>query len=413
MRIDVQLPKLYEKQHNAIFCKTRFAAIEASTKCGKTHGCIVWLFYQAINMPDYGNAWWVAPSYRQAIIAYRRMKRALKGFKDIVSFNETDLKIFIKDAGTISFISGEKPDNLYGDDVMAVVIDEASRCREEVWFVIRSTLTATKGLARLIGNVKGKDNFFYRLSRAAESGAKDWTYSSLTAYDAVEAGIIDLDEIESAKADLPESIFNELYLNIPSGENSSPFGYDAIQSCIISSLSKEPPVAFGVDLGRKVDYTVIIGLDINGRMCHYSRFKTDWQTTTDRILKETRGIPTLMDSTGLGDVIFNSLQPYGNFSPFIFSQPSKQQLIEGLSYAINIGAVGFLDNEIVKELISLEYEHTRTGIKYYVPKGCHDDCIMSLVLAYRRSGRGIFSGALPDSCQTEVEFIDAEFEIYF
>jgi hypothetical protein len=65
----------------------------------------------------------------------------------------------------ISFKSGEKPDNLYGEDVWAVVVDEASRTREEAYWALRSTLTATGGPIRIIGNVKGRKNCFYAKSK--------------------------------------------------------------------------------------------------------------------------------------------------------------------------------------------------------------------------------------------------------
>jgi len=35
--------KLYAKQEAAIFAPERYAVIEASTKAGKTVGCLVWL----------------------------------------------------------------------------------------------------------------------------------------------------------------------------------------------------------------------------------------------------------------------------------------------------------------------------------------------------------------------------------
>jgi hypothetical protein len=59
----------------------------------------------------------------------------------------------------IRFKSGEKTDSLYDEDVWAAVLDEASRMREEAFHAIRSTLTATRGKVRLIGNAKGRKNW--------------------------------------------------------------------------------------------------------------------------------------------------------------------------------------------------------------------------------------------------------------
>ena len=41
-------PWLYPQQQAAIFCKERYGIVEASTKSGKTAGCMVWLAEQAI-----------------------------------------------------------------------------------------------------------------------------------------------------------------------------------------------------------------------------------------------------------------------------------------------------------------------------------------------------------------------------
>src|SRR6478609_6413245 len=70
-------PFLYPKQFAAIFDEHRYSIIMASTKSGKTHGCIVWLSDGAITDKIESNNWWVAPSHDQAEIAYRRSKRHL------------------------------------------------------------------------------------------------------------------------------------------------------------------------------------------------------------------------------------------------------------------------------------------------------------------------------------------------
>ncbi len=54
--------------------------------------------------------------------------------RDFFQSNETKLLLTLPTGSRIEFKSGEKPDNLYGDDVYAAVIDEASRMREESWY---------------------------------------------------------------------------------------------------------------------------------------------------------------------------------------------------------------------------------------------------------------------------------------
>lgn len=90
-------------------------------------------------------------------------------------------------------------------------------CKPEVWNAVRSTLTATRGPVRIIGNVRGTDNWAYELARSAEAG-NDPTrhFARLTVYDAVAGGVIHPDEVAEARRDLPEDVFNELYLAQPS-----------------------------------------------------------------------------------------------------------------------------------------------------------------------------------------------------
>lgn len=207
-------PPLAKYQVDAIFTQKRYGLIEASTKAGKTAGCLVWLLEQALRGKENWNYWWVAPVYSQAKIAYRRMKRGIP--RNMYKANETELTITLRGGMVIWFKTAEKPDNLYGEDVHAAVVDEATRCKEESWHAIRSTLTATRGPIRIIGNVKGRKNWAYKLARKAEAGHKDMSFARITAKHAILAGIITQEEVDDARATLPESVFNELYMAIPS-----------------------------------------------------------------------------------------------------------------------------------------------------------------------------------------------------
>src|SRR5262245_4919751 len=120
-------PRLYPLQESAIFTPERYAVIEASTKAGKTVGCIAWLTEQAWAGRTGANYWWVAPIYAQSKIAYRRLKRFLPA--DVYTTNETELTITLLNGAVIWFKGADHPDSLYGEDVYAAVIDEATRCK--------------------------------------------------------------------------------------------------------------------------------------------------------------------------------------------------------------------------------------------------------------------------------------------
>lgn len=382
-----QRPWLYPKQREALFdcvdmngVPSRYAFCEASTKAGKTSACIAWLFEQAIQGKSGYNYWWVAPVYQQAKIAFTRMKAGLP--KSLFVANDGDLFIRLPNGATVWFKSAEKPDNLYGDDVHAAVLDEASRMREEAWHAIRSTLTATEGPVRAIGNVKGRKNWFFRLARIAEQGAAGMSYAKINAYDAVEGGVLKAAEIEDAKKLLPENVFRELYLAEASDDEGNPFGLTHIAACM-GELSEKAPVALGVDLAKSVDWTVVIGLDREGAVCGFERWNgVPWGVTTTKLKDLIGHLPANVDSTGVGDPIVEALQKECfAVNGVTFTASTKQKLMEGLALAIQSHEIVIPPGPIRAELENFEYIYTRTGVRYSAPEGYHDDCVMALALA--------------------------------
>jgi phage FluMu gp28-like protein len=329
--------------------------------------------------------WWISPVYPQAKIAFRRLKRGLP--EHLYKANESELTVTLANETIISFKSAEKPDNLYGEDVYAAVMDEATRMREEAWHAVRSTLTATGGFIRIIGNVKGRRNWAYALSRKAEGGERGWLYSKLTANDAIEAGIIKSDEIAQAQSQLPESVFRELYFAEPSDDGGNPFGQESIRQCI-GDISGKAPIVYGVDLAKSVDWTVVIGLDDSGAVCRLDRYQLPWEETVRRLTQEIGLTPAIVDSTGVGDPIVERLQrELSNVEGYHFSSTSKQKLMEGLAVAIQSNEITYPSGAIVAELDAFMFEYTRTGVRYSAPEGIHDDCVMALALAvYGRTG---------------------------
>ena len=281
----------------------------------------------------------------------------------------------------IWFKGGDTPDSLYGEDVYAAVIDEATRVREETWFAIRSTLTATRGPIRIIGNVKGRKNWAYRLARKAEGGIPGWKYSKITAADAIAAKVITDEEVAEAKRDLPDNVFKELYLAEPSDDEGNPFGIPSIYECV-APVSDKDPVVWGWDLAKSADWTWGIGLDENGNVCRSERWQSPWEETLKRIINFSGETPCLVDSTGVGDAILEFLAKAGsNYEGFKFTSSSKQQLMERLAVAIQQNQITFPEGLLLNELLSFEYVYTRTGAQYSAPDGLHDDGVCALALA--------------------------------
>lgn len=384
-------PKLYAKQTAAFFepkdvqgNPARYSWIEGSTKSGKTVSCMAWLFEQALFIGKPGREfWWVAPVSGQAEIAFNRMKRGIPAalIRSSIS-SKGDLSITLINGAVIRFKSGEKPDNLYGEDVWAAVLDEASRMRPDAFYAIRSTLTATRGPIRIIGNVKGRKNWFFLGCRKAEGGEPNHSYHKIIATDAVAAGVFPQEELDDARRALPDAVFRELYLCEPSDDGGNPFGLSHIRKNI-APLTTMAPIVNGIDLAKSIDWTVIHQLDENGYTCGHHRWQGPWETTFRNILLIAQRTQSVVDSTGVGDPIVERLQREGggNYEGYKFTAATKQMLMEGLAVAIQQGEVHYPDGVIVNELESFEYEYTRTGVRYSAPEGQHDDCVMALALA--------------------------------
>ena len=292
--------------------------------------------------------------------------------------------------------------SLYGEDVYAAVIDEASRFKEEAYIAVRTTLTYTKGPIRIIGNVRGRKNFFFKMARRAERAQmlgipSDAGYHKIVAADAVAAGVLDQAEIDEAREQMPEQWFRELYLAEASDDGGNPFGMQHIEACIRPEIgfktgvvSSKAPRAWGWDFAKKRDYFVGIGLDEDGAICRFVRHHhMPWGEVKNTVVKEMANCPGLGDSTGVGDPIVEDIQRMlgqqpggeGSFQGYVFTSASKQRLMEGLAAAIQGRTVWFPDGVVRQELEQFEFEISRTGVRYSAPAGYFDDCVCALALA--------------------------------
>lgn len=403
MDLQYTRPYLYPKQSQAFFHGRRYGLTEASTKAGKTVAAIAWIIELALKGVSGQNYWWVAPVSDQAKIAFTRIKAGLPPGM-FHSVESPVPKITLINGAIIWFKSGDNPDSLFGEDVWGAVVDEASRVKEDSWFALRSTLTATLAPVNIIGNVKGKKNWFYRLARQAEREAGDpgsnMHYSKITVIDARDAGVIPQSEVDDARKVLPEHVFRELYMAEPGDDSGNPFGEEYIARCVIERRSEAPVVAFGIDLAKKHDYLVIIGLDAEGKEAGFWRWHgASWEESVRRIRQIVGDdTPALVDSTGVGDPVVEYLQKdgYSNIQGFTFSASSKQKLMEGLAVAIQNRDIGFTDGVIRTELEAFEYQLTRTGVLYSAPEGYHDDCVCALALAVEKKNEVSPAKALLD-----------------
>lgn len=381
----LELPEPHINQQRILDSEARFRVVMCGRRFGKSELSQIEIISNALLGKSVA---YITPTYQLARVFFERLIQAVP-----FESNKSELTIKFPNGGSVDFFTGERLDNLRGRKFHLVVVDEASFIPnlEDGWLnSIRPTLTDYKGRAIFLSTPKGK-NFFYSLF--LKGGEPDWEAFRFTTYD---NPYIDKGEIDDARTQLPEVVFEQEYMANPAENSSNPFGSAYIKQCTFP-ISTEAPIVYGIDLAKAVDWTVIIGLDRNGSVCHFDRFQKDWRQTKQTILSLNKA-PILIDSTGVGDPIFEDLQREGlAINGFKFSSTSKQQLMEGLSSAIQQRKITYPEGNIVNELEVFEYQYTATGVRYSAPPGFHDDCVMSLALAWhhytRNSGQGRYSFA--------------------
>jgi phage FluMu gp28-like protein len=377
--IAIELPKPHEGQRNVLESKARFRVLMCGRRWGKSLISKQYTITEALagNINAY-----ITPTYSLAKVFFDEIAKLIPN--EVATANKSDLVFKFVTGGEIRFFTGERLDNLRGLKFHNVIIDEACYIPhlEDAWNnAIRPTLTDYQGRALFISTPRGKD-FFYRLY--LRNGDKDFESFKYTTYD---NPFINNQEIDDAKASLPEAVFEQEYLANPMENAANPFGMDFIRANI-QTLSENKPICYGIDVAKSYDYTVIIGIDVNGSVCHYERFQADWSATKEKI-KQLDKVPKVIDATGVGDPIVEDLQRDDYMiEGFKFTSTSKQQLIEGLVLAIQQGLIKYPEGTIVDELSLFEYVYTKTGVRYSAPNGMHDDAVCSLALAWRGFAQG-------------------------
>ncbi len=108
--------------------------------------------------------------------------------------------------------------------------------------------------------------------------------------------------------------------------------------------------------------------------------------------------PALIDSTGVGSPVVEALQRvHPTMQGFIFTEQSKQHLMEQLAIELSRGTLAIPEGPLANELREFEYTYSRRGVRYAAPDGGNDDTVMALGLALeaRRLGfRGITGRSL-------------------
>jgi hypothetical protein len=370
----IQINNEHSGQLKVLSEAKRFNVLDCGRRWGKSALAVNLLCETALEGQPVA---YFAPFYKLLEGTYKELYSVLNA---VTAKKHENQFIELVTGGTIEFWSLENPLAGRSRKYKVAIIDEAAFNRNlwQSWTeAIRPTLTDLKGSAWFMSTPKGK-NDFYKLWMRGQTGEPDWMSWQMPT---ITNPFIDPSEIEAARRDLPELAFKQEYLAEFNDNVANPFGLDYIRICT-GQMSNEPAVCFGIDLAKSFDWTVIIGLDRFGTVCHFDRFQRPWNETKEIIRRLPRAAIKI-DSTGVGDPITEDIQrDRSDVHSFKYTSTSKQQLMEGLAAAIHQRKVIYPEGTIRAELESFEYQMTGTGVKYTAPPGLHDDCVNALALAW-------------------------------
>lgn len=387
MRIIIKKPNLTTYQEKFLYNDSRFTITEASTKVGKTFSHIWWIYERAHenwNKEGY-NHWWVAPVYSQTKIAFKRL-RAKLGKTGVYKINESNLTITAPNGSVMHFKSADKPDNLFGEDVYSIVFDEAPRAKVDSFYALRSTITATKGKMKLIGNFGGIANWMHQLKEKAKTD-KEYAYYKVTAWDAVEEGILDEAEILQAQKDLPPKVFKQLYLAEEQESDDQLISFSTINSFWTNTFVEEGKRYITADIALHGSDKFVIIVWSGWRIIHYESTDKIEAPEVEKRLKElaerfnVQRNSITYDADGLGSFLRGYLAgatPFNNGSKPIGEGNYKNLKSQcGYEFAKHCNLNGiFIDSnsnipkgEVVKELECLQsYALDNDGKMQIMPK---------------------------------------------
>lgn len=397
--------KMHRWQALAFERQERFIVWPGGRRVGKSEFAVMWTLQRYADARARGLRgviWIVYPTYDIARTAWRKFKR-ITPEAWVRRFVGTELQpraIIMRGGVTIEFKSGVNPGSLVGEGLLAAWVDECGEIKERVWGEsLRPTLADHVAPALFTGTPKGH-NWYWKLFQQGWSPEfTDTTSIGLSEAQGVPSGenpYLDPDEVLAMGREMSSRLFQQEIEARFLGAEGAVFRLDRIREKGLT-FSTQPTTALGVDLARRSDYTVLIGLDRDFGVTYFERFRDiDWPLQKRKIEAAwlALGKPAIViDATGVGDPMVQELQYSGVYiaEPFLFTATSKRQLVETLVMACDEAALTLPDEPaLLNELEAFEMIPSRTGnVRYSAPEGrdSHDDCVIALALALRGAQR--------------------------
>jgi hypothetical protein len=385
----------YDEQRAVLSSDARFRVVAAGRRSGKTLMAAAETVRRALAGTASWRGYWVGAEHRHADTAYRLIDSALPD-RIIATRNKSPPR-------TIELIGGQTIEfhTAQGGALVSVgldwaVCDEAGKeFPEEAWTQeLRPALSDREGAAMFISTPDGRDWFHDAFQRGRSDDYPAWDAWRWPTY--ANPHVAD-EEVDSARQQIPERIFEQEYLAQFIDETGGVF--EGLDETLFTGTYDLPddgvdpeaewvssPFATGVDLARHQDYRVAVTLDAGGRVVQFDRAQGEtWPQIQRRVEAISDRYPGVVCIDASRDnKIVADLEAAGvPIEPVKFSASRKRDLIENLITAVEGDEVTAPEIDILRtELEVFEYDVTPSGnVRYDAPEGFHDDTVDALALA--------------------------------
>ena len=335
------------------------------------------------------------PTYKMLSEVWREFVNVFAPLKKDKSEQEHRLELIT--GGVIEMWSAEAADAVRGRKYKRLIFDECAMVGNlmDIWnAVLRPTLVDLKGDAYFKSTPKGRNGFWQLFTLGQDPQNAEWkSWQFPTSANPT----IPASEIEAMKTTMPEMIYRQEILAEFVDDQGGVFR--RVQEAAVLQ-PREPErgrqYVAGVDVASSVDFTVVSVLDAESKeMVYMDRFnRVDYPVLIDRleaVYNRYRLTSMVVESNSIGRPVIDELVTRGlNIVPFTTTSATKQAIIQSLQAAFENGLIRVLDEPVlIGELLSFESKRNNSGgFSYSAPGGMHDDCVMSLAIAWHGATSG-------------------------
>jgi phage FluMu gp28-like protein len=396
-------PPLHPGQRQALSSSARFIVLIAGRRWGKSKGGSVWLLDGAMGLGAGGGTvcQWVAPTYGVCKFGWRELVRLgdqIPGARIWSRDRATGAsRVVLPNGAEIVLGSSDHPDSLRGEGLTRVVVDEAAMVPPSAWTdALYPALGDHHGRALLISTPKGPNWLQKRFVRGQDP--KDDEYQSFR-FPSSSNPFLNPAVIEKARQELPDVVFRQEYLAEFIADGAV---FRNVEPCcrVVEPMGD---IVVGVDWAQSDDFSVFTAVDIDtGAVIDIDRLnQVSYPLQIDRLkqfCERYSAVMVLAEDNGPGAAPCDYAAEAGlPLQRFTTTPKSKPEIISSLIAAFDHEEIAlcvkdpWLQEVLVSELQA--YTMTRlpsSGFKFSAPEGMHDDCVMSLAIAWEARKRGGF-----------------------